>query len=271
MRDEDGVRPLIDPRAEVSPRAELAPDVRVGPYSLVGPGVVVGPGTEIGPHVILRGPTRIGARNRIFSFSSIGDEPQDKKYRGEDTLLEIGDGNTIREYVTINRGTVQGGGVTRLGNDNWIMAYVHIAHDCLVGSHTIFANGVALAGHVTVDDWVILSASAKIHQFCRIGAHAFVGHDCGLVQDVPPFVTVAVRGAGETPRPYGINSEGLGRRGFPAEDVARLKEAYRILYRSGLRLEEAIAWLEERRADFPPYGTLADFLRGTTRGIVRGP
>ncbi len=270
MRDQDRPHDLIDPRAVVSPDASLAADVRVGPFAVVGPRVSVGPGTEIGPHVILRGPTRIGAGNRIFSFSVIGDEPQDKKYHGEDTLLEIGDRNTIREYTTINRGTVQGGGVTRLGDDNWIMAYVHIAHDCLIGNHTILANAAALAGHVVVGDWAILSASAKVHQFCRIGAHAFVGHDCGLVQDVPPYVTVAVRGAGEPPRPYGLNSQGLTRRGFAPATIARLKDAYRILYRRNLRLEEAIAALEERRVETPEIGLLVDFLRGTTRGIVRG-
>ncbi len=271
MRDQDRSGSLIDPRAVVSPEARLAPDVRVGPFAVIGPHVTVGPGTEIGPHVIVRGPTRIGAGNRIFPFCAIGDEPQDKKYHGEETVLEIGDGNTIREYTTINRGTVQGGGVTRLGDDNWIMAYVHVAHDCILGSHTILANAVALAGHVAVDDWAILSASAKVHQFCRIGAHAFVGHDCGIVQDVPPYVMVAVRGAGEPPRPYGINSEGLGRRGFTPEVIARIKEAYRVLYRENLRLEEAVAALEPRRAETPELGCLVDFLRGTTRGIVRGP
>lgn len=271
MRDQDESRGLIDPRAVVSPDADLAPDVRIGPYTIVGPRVRIGRGTVIGPHVILHGPTRIGEHNRIFPFSSIGDDPQDKKYHGEETFLEIGHGNTIREYVTINRGTVQGGGVTRIGDDNWIMAYVHIAHDCLVGSHTIFANGVGLAGHVLIQDWVILSASAKVHQFCRVGAHAFVGHDCGIVQDVPPYVTVAAHGVGEPPRPYGINSEGLGRRGFTREDIARLKEAYRLIYRSGLRLEEAIARLEERREEYPAFGELADFLKGSTRGIVRSP
>jgi UDP-N-acetylglucosamine acyltransferase len=270
VRDQVPAGALIDPRAVVSEEAVLAPDVRVGPFAIIGPRVEIGAGTEIGPHAIVRGPTRIGAGNRIFPFCAIGDEPQDKKYHGEDTLLEIGDRNTIREYTTVNRGTVQGGGVTRLGDDNWIMAYVHIAHDCILGNHTVLANAVALAGHVTVDDWAILSASAKVHQFCRIGAHAFVGHDCGLVQDVPPYVMVAVRGAGEPPRPYGINSEGLTRRGFTPEALARLKEAYRILYRENLRLEEALAALEERRADAPEIGPLVDFLRGTTRGIVRG-
>ena len=271
MRDEDPVSPLIDPRAVVSPEADLAADVRVGPFAVIGPNVQIGPGSVIGPHTIVYGPTRIGAHNRIFPFCSIGDEPQDKKYHGEETVLEIGERNTIREYTTINRGTVQGGGVTRLGHDNWIMAYVHIAHDCILGDHTILANGVALAGHVTVGDWVILSASAKVHQFCRLGAHAFVGHDCGLVQDVPPYVLVAVRGAGEAPRPYGINSEGLERRGFNPATIARLKEAYRVLYRKNLRLEEAIAALEEQSAETPEIGCLVEFLRGTSRGIVRGP
>jgi UDP-N-acetylglucosamine acyltransferase len=214
---------------------------------------------------VLDGRIRIGRNNRIFHFASLGAPPQDKKYRDEDTAVEIGDGNTIREYVTINRGTAQDAGVTRLGNDNWVMAYVHFAHDCEIGSHTIFANCSELAGHVTVADWVVFGATTLVHQFVHIGAHAFTGMGTYLAQDLPPFVTAA----GNMAKPYGINSNGLKRRGFAPGDIAGLKRAYRTLYRSGLSLDEARRQLEAQIAQCPQVRELVDFLERSKRGIIR--
>ncbi len=257
--------PAIHPTAIVHDGAQLAAEVAVGPYSIVGPGVELGEGTWIGAHVVLDGRARIGRRNRIFHFASIGAPPQDKKYAGEDTAVEIGDGNVIREYVTINRGTALDAGVTRVGSDNWIMAYVHFAHDCQIGSHTIFANACQLAGHVTVGDWAIFGATTLVHQFVHIGAHAFTGMGTYLPQDLPPFVTAA----GNMARPYGINSEGLKRRGFSPETINGLKQAYRTLYRRGLGLEEARCELESQAEDCPPVREILDFLAKTKRGIIR--
>jgi len=257
--------PAIHPTAIVHDGAQLAAEVAVGPYSIVGPGVELGEGTWIGAHVVLDGRTRVGRRNRIFHFASIGAPPQDKKYAGEDTAVEIGDGNVIREYVTINRGTALDAGVTRVGSDNWIMAYVHFAHDCQIGSHTIFANACQLAGHVTVGDWAIFGATTLVHQFVHIGAHAFTGMGTYLPQDLPPFVTAA----GNMARPYGINSEGLKRRGFSPETINGLKQAYRTLYRRGLGLEEARRELESQAEDCPPVREILDFLAKTKRGIIR--
>ena len=257
--------PAIHPTAIVHDGAQLAAEVAVGPYSIVGPGVELGEGTWIGAHVVLDGRARIGRRNRIFHFASIGAPPQDKKYAGEDTAVEIGDGNVIREYVTINRGTALDAGVTRVGSDNWIMAYVHFAHDCQIGSHTIFANACQLAGHVTVGDWAIFGATTLVHQFVHIGAHAFTGMGTYLPQDLPPFVTAA----GNMARPYGINSEGLKRRGFSPETINGLKQAYRTLYRRGLGLEEARRELESQAEDCPPVREILDFLAKTKRGIIR--
>jgi len=255
----------IHPTAIVHDGAQLAAEVAVGPYSIIGPGVELGEGTWIGAHVVLDGRTRIGRRNRIFHFASIGAPPQDKKYAGEDTAVEIGDGNTIREYVTINRGTALDAGVTRVGSDNWIMAYVHFAHDCQIGSHTIFANACQLAGHVTVGDWAIFGATTLVHQFVHVGAHAFTGMGTYLPQDLPPFVTAA----GNMARPYGINSEGLKRRGFSPQTINGLKQAYRTLYRRGLGLEEARRELESQAEDCPPVREILDFLARTKRGIIR--
>jgi len=255
----------IHPTAIVHDGAQLAAEVAVGPYSIIGPGVELGEGTWIGAHVVLDGRTRIGRRNRIFHFTSIGAPPQDKKYAGEDTAVEIGDDNTIREYVTINRGTALDAGVTRVGSDNWIMAYVHFAHDCQIGSHAIFANACQLAGHVTVGDWAIFGATTLVHQFVHIGAHAFTGMGTYLPQDLPPFVTAA----GNMARPYGINGEGLKRRGFSPETINGLKQAYRTLYRRGLGLEEARRELESQAADCPPVREILDFLAKTKRGIIR--
>ncbi len=257
--------PAIHPTAIVHDGAQLAAEVAVGPYSIVGPGVELGEGTWIGAHVVLDGRARIGRRNRIFHFASIGAPPQDKKYAGEDTAVEIGDGNVIREYVTINRGTALDAGVTRVGSDNWIMAYVHFAHDCQIGSHTIFANACQLAGHVTVGDWAIFGATTLVHQFVHIGAHAFTGMGTYLPQDLPPFVTAA----GNMARPYGINSEGLKRRGFSPQTINGLKQAYRTLYRRGLGLEEARRELESQAEDCPPVREILDFLAKTKRGIIR--
>jgi UDP-N-acetylglucosamine acyltransferase len=255
----------IHPTAIIHDGAQLAAEVAVGPYSIVGPGVELGEGTWIGAHVVLDGHTRIGRRNRIFHFTSIGAPPQDKKYAGEDTAVEIGDDNTIREYVTINRGTALDAGVTRVGSDNWIMAYVHFAHDCQIGSHAIFANACQLAGHVTVGDWAIFGATTLVHQFVHVGAHAFTGMGTYLPQDLPPFVTAA----GNMARPYGINGEGLKRRGFSPETINALKQAYRTLYRRGLGLEEARRELESQAADCPPVREILDFLAKTKRGIIR--
>jgi UDP-N-acetylglucosamine acyltransferase len=255
----------IHPTALIDPKARLAKDVEVGPYSIVGPQVEIGEGSRIGAHVVLDGRTRIGRNNRIFHFASIGGPPQDKKYGGEESTVDIGDGNTIREYVTINRGTALDKGATRVGDDNWIMAYVHFAHDCQVGSHTIFANACQLAGHVLVGDWAILGATTLVHQFVHIGAHAFTGMGSFLPQDLPPYVTAA----GNTARPYGINSEGLKRRGFSAAAISGLKSAYRTLYRSGLGLEDARRELEAQAAACPEVRAILVFLQHSTRGILR--
>ena len=255
----------IHPSAVVHRGAQLADDVEVGAYSVIGEHVEVGAGSWIGPHVVLDGHLRIGRRNRIFQFASIGGPPQDKKYKGEPTSVEIGDDNTIREYVTVNRGTTQDIGVTRIGNDNWIMAYVHFAHDVVVGNKTIFANCTQLAGHVIVEDWVIFGATTLVHQYVRIGAHAFTGMGTYLPQDLPPFVTAA----GNMAQPYGINKEGLKRRGFSPETIQGLKRAYKTLYRKGLGLEEAVAELKAQVAACPEVQQFVDFLDRSKRGIIR--
>lgn len=257
--------PRIHRTAIIEPGARLGDGVSVGAYTVIGPQVEVGEETWIGPHVVLEGRTRIGRRNRIYQFASIGAPPQDKKYAGEDTAVEIGDGNTIREYVTINRGTARDAGVTRVGDDNWIMGYVHFAHDCQIGSHAIFANSCGLAGHVQVGDWVVLGGVTLVHQFVRIGAHSFTGMGAYLAQDLPPFVVAVGNPAG----PHGINSRGLQRRGFSPETVARIKQAYRTLYRTGLALEEARRRLAEQAASCPEVGAFLDFLARSRRGFVR--
>jgi len=255
----------IHPTALIHSGARLATDVEVGPYSVIGEHVELGEGCWIGAHVVLDGHVRIGRRNKIFHFASIGAPPQDKKYSGEPTAVEIGDDNTIREYVTINRGTAQDVGVTRVGNENWIMAYVHFAHDCQIGSKTIFANACQLAGHVIVGDWAIFGATTLVHQFVHIGAHAFTGMGTYLPQDLPPYVTAA----GNMAKPYGINSEGLKRRGFSPETIQELKRAYRTLYRAGLSLEDAKGELASHAARCEPVRALVDFLTRSKRGIIR--
>lgn len=256
---------MIDPRAAVDPTAELAEDVSVGPFAVVGGNVRISAGTEVGAHAVIEGPTRIGRDNRIHAFASVGTDPQDKKYAGENTRLEIGDGNTIREFVTINRGTAGGGGVTRIGDDNWIMAYVHIAHDCLIGSHTVFANNATLAGHVVVQDHAILGGFTLVHQFCRLGAHCFTAMGSAINRDVPPFVMVA----GHMATPRGINTEGLRRRGFSNNRLAAIRQAYKTLYRSGLRLEQAREQLRAEGQDNPDIDELASFIVDSQRSIVR--
>ena len=256
---------MIHPTAIVHPGAKLAAGVSVGPYSIVGEHVTIGEGTTIGPHALIEGRTRIGARNRIFGFSALGGEPQDKKYAGEATGLEIGDRNTIREFCTINCGTAQDAGVTRIGSDNWIMAYVHIAHDCQVGNQTIFANAASIAGHVHVGDYAVLGGFTGVHQFVQIGAHSMTAGATLLLQDLPPYVMAA----GNDCKPFGINAEGLKRRGFGEETIAEIRRAYKTLYRSGLSLEEAQRAIAAQGEKVPALKILADFLERSRRGIVR--
>ena len=255
----------IHPTAVVHPGARLADDLEVGAYTLIGEHVEIGAGSRIGPHAVITGHTRIGRDNRILQFVSLGDAPQDKKYAGEPTRLEIGDRNTIREFCTFNCGTVQDAGVTRCGNDNWVMAYVHLAHDCQVGNHTIFANNSQLAGHVRVDDYAILGGFTAVHQFCHIGAHSMTAIGSVVLQDIPPFVTAS----GNTAQPYGINAEGLKRRGFTAETITLIKRAYKTLYKSGLSLEDAKRSIAAEVGACPELKLLLDFLIASTRGIIR--
>ncbi len=256
---------LIHPTAIIDPGAKLAADVAVGANTYIGPHVEIAAGTTIGPQCLIEGPTWIGKNNRIYGCSAIGTEPQDKKYANQPTELRIGDGNTIREYVTINRGTAEGGGLTSIGDDNWIMAYVHIAHDCHVANHTIFANCASLAGHVEVADYAILGGFSLIHQFCKIGEHAFTSMGSRINCDVPPFVVVA----GEMSTPKGINSEGLRRRGYDRSQIATIKQAYRTLYSNGLRLAEAKTALAEMGKDAPYLDCMIAFLERSDRGILR--
>jgi len=255
----------IHPTAQVDPGAKLGTNVTVGAFCVIGPRVELGDGTTVGPHVVMDGPTRVGANNRIFQFSSIGGAPQDKKYADEPTELVIGDNNMIREFVTINRGTSQDLGITRIGNDNWIMAYVHIAHDCIVGSHTIFANASSLAGHVCVDDYVILGGFTLVHQFCQIGAHAFTSMGSIINRDVPPYVTVA----GNFAEPRGVNTEGLKRRGYTPERITAIRRAYKTLYKSGLPLAGARAELARAAQSAPDVKLMLDFIERSERSLIR--
>ncbi len=256
---------MIHPTALIDPGARIGENVSVGAYSIIGPDVEIGDGTTIGPHVIIESNTRIGKDNRIWQFASLGAAPQDKKFHGESSRLEIGDRNVIREFVSFNRGTADGGGVTRIGNDNWLMAYVHIAHDCVVGNNTIFSNASSLAGHVTVDDWVILGGFTLVHQFCQVGAHAFTAMGAIINRDVPPYVTVA----GSFAEPKGINSEGLRRRGYSQERIMSIKRAYRTLYNSGLPLSEARSELARAAETAPDVKLLIDFIERSQRSLVR--
>ncbi len=256
---------MIHPQAIIDPAASIAADVEIGPFCVIEADVEIGAGTRIGSHTVVRGPTRIGRDNRLFSFSSIGEAPQDLKYDGEPTRLELGDRNTIREYVTLNRGTVEGGGVTRIGSDNLFMAYTHVAHDCTVGDQTVFANAASLAGHVEVGDWSILGGFTCVHQFCRIGAHSFSGLGTVITRDVPPFVTVA----GNHARPYGLNRNGLKRRGFDPAVIRALHRCYRLLVKTRSPDDEARQEVDALAAEHPEVRQFRDFIAEGQRGIVR--
>ena len=256
---------LIDPRAIIDPSAKLADDVQVGPWSIIGPDVEIGEGTVVGPHVIIKGPTVIGKHNRIYQFSSVGEDTPDLKYKGEPTRLVIGDHNVIREGVTIHRGTVQDRGETTIGDHNLLMAYVHVGHDSVIANHCILVNNTALAGHVWVDDWAILSGFTLVHQFCRIGAHSFSGMGTAIGKDVPAYVTVF----GNPAEARSMNFEGMRRRGFSAEAIAALRRAYKIVYRQGLTVEQAMAEMADSAAEFPEVAVFRDSILASTRGITR--
>jgi len=256
---------VIHNTAIIDAHASLGKNVTVGPYSVIGADVSIGDNTWIGPHVVIKGPTSIGQDNKIYQFASLGEDSQDKKYSGEKTTLTIGDRNIIREFCTFNRGTVQGGGTTAIGNDNWIMAYAHIAHDCRVGNHTTFSNNATLAGHVVVDDYALMSGFSAAHQFCQIGAHAMVGMGTLIAKDVPPYVIVS----GPPATPYGINYVGLKRRGFSESALAGLKQAYKIIYRQGLTRNEALVELAALANKTSEVSLLVEFLNRSERGIVR--
>ena len=256
---------MIDPRAIVAGDAEIADGVDIGPFTVIGAGVRIGAGTRIGPHAVVNGPTTLGRDNHVFQFASIGDAPQDRKYAGEPTRLEVGDRNVFREFCTVNRGTAGGRGVTRIADDCLFMAYSHVAHDCTIGNHCVLSNCTALAGHVELGDWVILSGYAGIHQYCKVGAHAFLANNAAVTRDVPPYVVVA----GSPAEPKGVNSEGLKRRGFDAAQIGHIKDAYRLLYRSGLKLADAGAELGRRAAAQPELQPFVEFLAASERSIVR--
>lgn len=256
---------MIDPHAIVSPQARLAADVSVGAFTIIGAEVEIGAGTWIGPHAVVNGPTRIGAGNRIFQFASIGDAPQDKKYKGEPTRLEIGDRNVFREFTTVNRGTTHDRGVTRIGSDNLFMAYTHVAHDCTVGDNVVMANCATLGGHVELGDWVIMAGLSAVHQFTKVGAHAFIANNAAVTRDVPPYVMAV----GQPAVPHSINAKGLERRGFTAEQIRNLRNAYRVLYRSDLKLGDALERLTRLAAEQSELQPLVDFIRTSTRSLVR--
>lgn len=256
---------MIHTTAIVSDKARIASDVEIGPYTIIGDDVEIGSGTRVYSHVVISGPTTIGNGNHIYQFASIGDDPQDKKYAGERTKLRIGDRNTIREFCTISRGTIQGKGETILGDDNWIMAYVHIAHDCIIGSNTIMANNATLAGHVHVGDWAIFGGFSGAHQFCRVGAHAFIGMYAGVNRDVPAYTTAS----GSPAIPRGINSEGLKRRGFDTDQIRNIKNAYRLVYRKRMKLADAIDEIAERSREQSELVLFLESLRSSERGLIR--
>lgn len=256
---------MIDSRAVIDSAARIGDNVTVGAFTVIGPGVELGDGCWVGPHAVIQGPTRLGRDNRIFQFASIGEIPQDKKFHGENSTLEIGDGNVFREFVTVNRGTEDGGGVTRIGDGNWVMAYCHIAHDCCIANNTVFSNNASLAGHVEVEDNVILGGFALVHQFSRLGRHAFLAFGSRVDRDVPPYVMVA----GDRATPRGVNTEGLRRHGFSAERIQAIKRAYKTLYRSGLRLDEAQEVIAEQARDMPDAAHFLKFISASRRGLVR--
>lgn len=256
---------MIHPTAVIDPSARIAANVQVGPYSIIGPDVEIGEGTWIGPHVVIQGPTKIGKGNKIFQFASVGEDPQDMKFRGERTYLEIGDSNVIREFCTINRGTAQDKGMTIIGSNNLFMAYVHIAHDCIIGNHTIFANNASLAGHVKVDDFSILSAFSGVSQFCRVGKYSFACANAVIAKDVPPFV----KAAGFYAEPFGLNTVGMKRRGFAEETMLHLRRAYKMIYRKGLTIKEVLIELEKMVIACPEVQLFIDFIQGSQQGIIR--
>jgi len=256
---------VIDPRAVISPQAQIAAGVTIGPYSIIGADVVIGEGTWIGPHAVINGPTRIGTGNKIFQFASLGDAPQDKKYNGEPTRLEIGDRNVFRECVTVNRGTTHDKGVTHIGNDNLLMAYSHVAHDCHLGDQIVMANCATLGGHVEIGDWVTMGGLSAVHQFTKVGAHCFIAHNAAVTRDVPPYVMAVGRPA----VPHSVNSVGLQRRGFSPEQILNIRRAYRLLYRSGLKLKTALEQLEEISLTQREIAPFVEFIKRSARSIVR--
>jgi UDP-N-acetylglucosamine acyltransferase len=256
---------MIDPRAVISPQAHIAPDVEIGPFTIIGADVVIGAGTWIGPHAVINGPTRIGANNKVFQFASLGDAPQDKKYNGEPTRLEIGDRNVFRESVTVNRGTTHDKGVTHIGDDNLLMAYSHVAHDCHLGNQIVMANCATLGGHVELGDLVTMGGLSAVHQHTKVGAHCFIAHNAAVTRDVPPYVMAVGRPA----VPHSINAVGLQRRGFTAAQILNIRRAYRLLYRSGLKLKAAIEQLETTALTQPEIAPFVDFIKRSSRSIVR--
>jgi UDP-N-acetylglucosamine acyltransferase len=256
---------VIDARAVVSPQAQVAPDVEIGPFTIVGAEVSIDSGTWIGPHAVVNGPAKIGKNNKIFQFASLGEDPQDKKYKGEKTWLEIGDRNTFREFCTVNRGTVQGRGVTRIGNDNLLMSYSHVGHDCTLGDNIVMANVATLAGHVEIGDCASLGGLSAVHQYTKIGAYCFIANNAAVTRDVPPYVLAV----GQPADPHSINTVGLQRRGFTPEQILNIRRAYRVLYRSQLKLEEAMERLEETAASQPEIRIFVDFIKRSSRSIVR--
>src|SRR6267154_3018184 len=256
---------MIDAHAVVSPQAELAADVQVGPFSVIGPGVRIGPRTRVGPHVVISGPTSIGADNQFFPFASIGDAPQDKKYRGEPTRLEIGERNVIRECVTVNRGTTHGDGVTRIGDDNLLMAYSHVAHDCRIGNQTVLSNVATLGGHVEIGDFAILGGLSAVHQFTKVGTYCFIANNAAVTRDVPPYVMAV----GQPAEPHSVNAVGLKRRGFTDDQIRNVRRAYRVLYRSGLKLKAALEELDKAAVTQEEIRPFVDFIRRSSRSIVR--
>lgn len=254
---------MIDKTAIIDPSAKIASNVQIGPYSVIGPDVEIGEGTWIGPHVVIQGPARIGRDNKIYQFSSIGEAPQDLKYQGEKTRLEIGDCNVIREFCTFNRGTTQDKGLTKIGNHNLFMAYVHVAHDCMIGDYNVFANNASLAGHVNVADHVVLGGFSGVFQFCRLGAHSFLSANSVVIKDVPPFVKVS----GYYAKPYGLNTVGLQRRGFAEDVMTELRRAYKIIYRNGLTIAKAMEELQKMGST--EIKDLIQFIQASNSGIVR--
>lgn len=256
---------MIDARALISPEAKLAPDVVVGPYAIIGPGVEIGPGCTIGSHAVIERDTRLGARNRVFQFASLGSAPQDKSYQGEPTRLEIGDDNVFREFCTVNRGTAKDQGVTRIGSHNLFMSYSHVAHDCVIGDRVVLANLATLGGHVHLGDWVIMAGFSGIHQFCKVGAHAFIANNAAVTRDVPPYVMAV----GQPAVPHSVNSEGLKRRGFTPENIRNIRNAFRLLYREERKLADAVDELRRIAAGQPEIEPFVAFIDSSARSLVR--